>query len=585
MYQRSTPVSSPSRSSASTPHSPNRRDIVKIYLLQAKLDASAIAELYSLIESQNQVSGGFHLQLCSEASSADIILSNVHMRKRLERHLDWNIAVKPTATPFLVQFTQSIRSYQKQKVIVTPDWLRDSITQQRFLPYSDYAAIGQLRDETAKICNDCNLELSTCQCAPAPADAAQSHYLSNGSTHLTTSARVLSHYAARYTCQRASPLICPNQALASELNVLRQHRDLEGKAINALSYERAIALIPTKLRLQILTLKSYTFLSSEGKFNQRYFTAHLPSLPRLISRPQIREFIKHGHIEECETIRSSREFQSLKAFTTIHGVGPATARHLYSVGLRTIEDMERYYDIPLADDGTPILKMGGPIFTPNGKLVPGSDAIPDLDIKAALALRHDLPVSISRTEVEEMHDTVMSELAELRRGCLSTIVGSYRRGIAHSSDVDIVITHPGFRNGNGEMKDLCRNFLKRLYERGIITHVTRSGFFGQKSSHSRFLEHALTVFILPPKTGVNRLHRRLDLIFATPEAYCVGRTGSKMFERDLRLWAKEEKGLKFESSAITRRHDSKPFFPKSEEDVFLLLGLEWIDPTLRNANI
>ena len=49
-------------------------------------------------------------------------------------------------------------------------------------------------------------------------------------------------YNARYSCQRASPLICPNQALAAELGILRLHRHLEGKAINALAYERAIAV-------------------------------------------------------------------------------------------------------------------------------------------------------------------------------------------------------------------------------------------------------------------------------------------------------------------------------------------------------
>lgn len=80
------------------------------------------------------------------------------------------------------------------------------------------------------------------------------------------------------------------------------------------------------------------------------------------------------------------------------------------------------------------------------------------------------------------------------------------------------------------------------------------------------LEKALTVFILPPSTSDTRkrVHRRLDLIFADPKVYwtaVVGwsvlsqtrilwnyyeswlrcRTGSKMFERDLRLWAKEKK--------------------------------------------
>lgn len=57
-----------------------------------------------------------------------------------------------------------------------------------------------------------------------------------------TSDKVKANYAARFACTRASPLICPNQDLVAELAVLQKSRDLEGKSINALSYERAIAV-------------------------------------------------------------------------------------------------------------------------------------------------------------------------------------------------------------------------------------------------------------------------------------------------------------------------------------------------------
>lgn len=39
------------------------------------------------------------------------------------------------------------------------------------------------------------------------------------------------------------------------------------------------------------------------------------------------------------------------------------------------------------------------------------------------------------------------------------------------------------------------------------------------------------------------------------------------------------------ATSSTRRHDSKTFIPKSEKEVFDILELEWIDPTLRNANL
>lgn len=75
-----------------------------------------------------------------------------------------------------------------------------------------------------------------------------------------------------------------------------------------------------------------------------------------------------------------------------------------------------------------------------------------------------------------------------------------------------------------------------------------------------------------------------------------------MFERDLRLWAKKKKcvpfvvfrkllifyrprrAMKFDSSGITRLRDTKSIFAKNEQEVFDILGLEWIEPTLRNAD-
>jgi hypothetical protein len=157
---------------------------------------------------------------------------------------------------------------------------------------------------------------------------------------------------------------------------------------------------------------------------------------------QIREFLGKGSIQECgespgpkfyeriyqeinllETIRASDRFKSLSTFTTVYGVGPKTARDLYDIGLRTIEDMERYYDVPTG--GAPSAIQEGDILTPNGRRVPRTTRLPDISIQVALFLRHDLEVKIPRAEVEEIHAVVMSELGELQEGCVSMIVGGW----------------------------------------------------------------------------------------------------------------------------------------------------------------
>lgn len=41
-----------------------------------------------------------NLELCSDASQADIVITAVRMKKRLERHLDWNMVVSGSANGY-----------------------------------------------------------------------------------------------------------------------------------------------------------------------------------------------------------------------------------------------------------------------------------------------------------------------------------------------------------------------------------------------------------------------------------------------------------------------------------------------------
>ncbi|KAL1945250.1 hypothetical protein VTO73DRAFT_2101 [Trametes versicolor] len=210
-------------------------------------------------------------------------------------------------------------------------------------------------------------------------------------------------------------------------------------------------------------------------------------------------------------------------------------------------------------------------------------------IRVALGLREDLSKMIPRDEVEEIGRVVMRELDALEPGCVSTIVGGYRRGKPESNDVDIVFTHPDA----GKVKGLCKRFVKHLHGRGMVTHVMHLSSFHAhdplRTAHWDTLEKSLTVFVLPgPRAGASGVRRRVDLIFAPPEVYwtaVVGWSGSIMFQRDLRQWAKDRCGMKFDSSGITRRYDSKEFHPKTEKEAFELLGLEWVDPVWRNADL
>jgi len=64
------------------------------------------------------------------------------------------------------------------------------------------------------------------------------------------------------------------------------------------------------------------------------------------------------------------------------------------------------------------------------------------------------------------------------------------------------------------------NALRKRWADDIYSDL--SGFHAHnalRTGHWDSLEKALTVFILPPDSKFKRIHRRLDLIFAAPEAY------------------------------------------------------------------
>lgn len=69
----------------------------KVHILQPKIDPETFAELYSLVDPVTQHitsnSNPLHFEFSPDPSDADVIVTNIRMRKRFERHLDWNIAV------------------------------------------------------------------------------------------------------------------------------------------------------------------------------------------------------------------------------------------------------------------------------------------------------------------------------------------------------------------------------------------------------------------------------------------------------------------------------------------------------------
>ena len=65
----------------------------RVFILQPKLAHKDISELHDLAEKADA-------DLVSSAEDADVVITAIGMRKRLERHLDWNLAVSDSRPSF-----------------------------------------------------------------------------------------------------------------------------------------------------------------------------------------------------------------------------------------------------------------------------------------------------------------------------------------------------------------------------------------------------------------------------------------------------------------------------------------------------
>lgn len=136
---------------------------------------------------------------------------------------------------------------QTSKAVVTPEWLQDSTKSSILLPYGSYIALRDLRDEKATRRPDNNRgEGEELSCFDDPENVVNLPDLD------------LLDHTSRYSCQRASPLICPNQDLVRELDIMRRCRNLEGEERSMLSYARAIGVsqVPSLIQSETYLIRA-----------------------------------------------------------------------------------------------------------------------------------------------------------------------------------------------------------------------------------------------------------------------------------------------------------------------------------------
>jgi DNA polymerase beta len=256
---------------------------------------------------------------------------------------------------------------------------------------------------------------------------------------------------------------------------------------------------------------------------------------------KIEEIIETGELERLKDYNADGHIQSISDLSRIHGIGPAKAKDLVIThGIKNISELEQHQEL--------------------------------LNEKQKIGLKYyrDIELRIPYIEMKKHDDFLKAIIKELDDELVFEIVGSYRRQMKDSGDIDILITHKADpRNNNHIIKDVVTYLKKMKY---LIEDFA--------SGEKKYL-------------GICRLKhqrhfRRIDLLYTNADEFPFAQlyfTGSKEFNLELRniciskKLSLSEYGLKKENGQFVDH------IFRTEEDIFTYLGYKYISPKERTSFI
>lgn len=378
-----------------------------------------------------------------------------------------------------------------------------------------------------------------------------------------------------YSCKRQTPLHTPNDDFIAQLKVIKEARlltDAEESTSewSVRAYTGAISSIAA-YPFSLASARELSRLPGVGSSTVEYF----------------KEWKRYGYITEVENIKKDERITTWRSFYGIFDVGAKTARDWYNKGWRDLDDVAQGFGSLSRSQ-----QIGAKFY-------------------------EEFEERMSRDEVERIGATVLREAKRKEPGFEMVICGGYRRGKPDMGDVDVVLSH---RNENATLHFIDR-IRKRLEKTGHITHTLRQFTTNSKRGQDPLawkgnpkpegkkagfdtLDKIFVAWQDPdwpsmaedrernPQAKNPNIHRRVDIIITpwkTAGCAIVGWSGGNMFERDLRLYCRQELGYKFDSSGV-RRLDTGEWVDleagadtllEKEKKVFEGLGLKWIEPTMR----
>jgi len=258
-------------------------------------------------------------------------------------------------------------------------------------------------------------------------------------------------------------------------------------------------------------------------------------------KKKIVEIIETGHLEIADEVKV--ELDAFEALMGVYLVGPVKAKSLIAAGIKTIAGLRE----ALAKDPTLL----------NDKQ------------KIGLQYYEDILERIPRAEMESLEKVLLANMKGRMKG---VVVGSYRRGLANSGDIDVLLTMP---DGPAPARaKVFHEYVERLQASGFMVEVLADG--DQKS---------LSIVKLTPTSTA----RRLDLLLVPNEQFPFALlyfTGSGDFNVAFRKHAlKLGYTLNEHEMKLTGKVEGAVPVPKMryEAEIFAFLGLKYKEPHQRTG--
>jgi len=256
---------------------------------------------------------------------------------------------------------------------------------------------------------------------------------------------------------------------------------------------------------------------------------------------RINEILKTSTLKE---LNSSNNYDIILEISKISGVGKVKAKELVlKEGIQSISELRE--------------KVASNVIT--------------LTHHAIIGLKYyeDINKRIPRKEMDAINVYMANIIKTHIPNLIFSVCGSYRRGLSTSGDIDILVSDKSFKLGIQKQKFLQKLVDILIEQKFILDNLTTNGS---------------TKYMGICKLPRYKTARRIDIRCVNYNSFYTALlyfTGSRLLNINMRNNALEN-GYKLNEYSIYNIKKKQEIFPKSEEEIFELCGMDYIPPTERN---